>query len=83
MVMLVDRAEWLRNPRRLSSLLAHIYYYHYDKMTVVITGSVVGVMKSIIELSAKSPLYGRAIMTMEIKRCSLSESLEFFESRCA
>jgi AAA+ ATPase superfamily predicted ATPase len=83
MVVLIDEAQWLRNPKRISSLLAHIYDYHYNKITFMITGSAVGVMKSIIEPSAKSPLHGRTITIMEIGRWSQSESLGFLKKGCA
>lgn len=82
-VFLIDEAQWLRNPRRVSSLLAHIYDYHYENATVIITGSAVGVMKSILEPSSKSPLYGRALMAMEIQRWRPSESLNFLKEGCA
>lgn len=81
-LILMDEAQWLRNPRKVSSLLAHIYDYHYDNCTVVITGSEVGVMKSIIEPSSKSPLYGRAMTTMEIERWRQSESIGFLKAGC-
>lgn len=82
MLILMDEAQWLRNPRKVSSLLAHIYDYHYDNCTIVITGSEVGVMKSIIEPTSKSPLYGRAMMTMEIERWRQSESIGFLKAGC-
>jgi uncharacterized protein len=81
-VILIDEAQWLRNPRKVSSLLAHIYDYHYDKVTIIITGSAVGVMKSIIEPTSKSPLYGRALTSMELGRWHQSESLGFLETGC-
>jgi len=82
MIILIDEAQWLRNPRGVSMLLAHIYDYHYDKVTMIITGSAVGVMKSILEPSSKSPFYGRAVTTMEIARWSPSTSLSFLNSGC-
>jgi uncharacterized protein len=82
-VVLIDEAQWLRNPRKVSNLLAHIYDYHYDNATMIITGSAVGVMKSITEPSSKSPLYGRAMTTMEIQRWTPSESLGFLKDGLA
>jgi AAA+ ATPase superfamily predicted ATPase len=79
-IILIDESERLRNPKRVSSLLAHIYDYHYDNVTLIITGSTVGVMKSITEPSSKSPLYGRAMTTMEIQRWSGSVSLGFLKA---
>ncbi len=78
--ILVDEAQWLRNPRGVVMLLAHIYDYYYDKVTFVITGSTIGVMKSIIEPGAKSPLYGRAVTKMDVKRWGSSVSLGFLKA---
>jgi uncharacterized protein len=82
MLILMDEAQWFRNPRKVSNLLAHIYDYHYDNCTIVITGSEVGVMKSIIEPTSKSPLYGRAMITMDIERWRQSESIGFLKAGC-
>jgi hypothetical protein len=60
-----------------SEILAHIYDYYYDKVTPIITGSVVGVMKSILEPNQKSPLYGRPMIEMEVKKWVPSSSIGF------
>jgi hypothetical protein len=78
--ILIDEAQWLRNPRRVVMLLAHLYDYYYDNVTFIITGSMIGVMKSIIDPSPNSPLYGRAITKMEIKRWQSSISLGFLKA---
>ncbi len=78
--ILVDEAQWLSNPRGVTMILAHIYDYYYDKVTFVITGSTIGVMKSIIEPGAKSPLYGRAITKMDVKRWGTTVSLGFLKA---
>lgn len=82
LVVIIDEVQWLRNPRGVTMLLAHIYDYHYDRVTLVITGSAVGVMRSIAEPGAKSPLYGRAIVRMEVGRWSPSVSLGFLKEGC-
>ena len=82
-VVLLDEAQWFKNPRGVVKLLAHMYDYHYRKATLVITGSAVGVMRSITEPDAKSALFGRAITTMEIGRWSPSVSLGFLEEGCS
>jgi AAA+ ATPase superfamily predicted ATPase len=82
LLILVDEAQWLRNPRGVSLLLAHIYDYHYDRITFIITGSAVGVMKSILEPRARSPLYGRAIEKMDVNRWGPSTSLSFLKEGC-
>jgi AAA+ ATPase superfamily predicted ATPase len=81
-VLLLDEAQWFRNPRGVVMLLAHIYDYHYEKVTCLITGSAVGVMGSITEPDARSALFGRAITTMEVERWSPSVSLGFLKEGC-
>jgi len=76
-VMLLDEAQWFSDRRTLIMLLSHLYDYHYETITPIITGSAVGVMKSIIEPNHKSPLYGRPNMQMEIKKWSPSVSMSF------
>src|SRR5208337_1019008 len=39
--ILIDEAQWLRNPRRVVMLLAHLYDYYYDNVTFIITGSMI------------------------------------------
>lgn len=41
-LVIVDEVQWLKNPRSVAMLLAHIFDYHYEKMTFIITGSSVG-----------------------------------------
>ncbi len=80
LIVLVDEAQWLHNPRRVNMLLSYIYDTYYDKITFVITGSMIGVMKSIVDPGARSPLYGRAITKMEIERWGSSVSIGFLKS---
>lgn len=68
LLVIVDEAERLKNPRGVSSLLAHIYDYYYDKVTFLITGSAVGVMKSIVTPKSKSPLFGRVMVQTELRK---------------
>lgn len=83
LLVILDEAQWLKNPRGVSMFLAHIFDYHYEKVTFIITGSAVGVMKSITEPNAKNPMYGRAITTMEIKKWrDPSTSLGFLKEGC-
>jgi AAA+ ATPase superfamily predicted ATPase len=82
LVILLDEAQWFRNPRGVVNLLAHVYDYHYESATLVITGSAVGVMRSITEPDAKSALFGRALTTMEVERWSPSVSLAFLREGC-
>jgi AAA+ ATPase superfamily predicted ATPase len=78
--IIVDEAQWLKNPKRVVMRLAHLYDYYHDKITFVITGSAIGVMKSIVDPGPDSPLYGRAITKMEIKRWHPSISLGFLKA---
>ncbi len=80
LIILIDEAQWLHNPRRVNMLLAYLYDTYYDKITFIITGSMIGVMKSIVDPGAKSPLYGRAMTKMEIKRWSSSTSIGFLKA---
>lgn len=83
LLVILDEVQWLKNPRGVTMLLAHIFDYHYEKVTFIITGSAVGVMKSILEPSAKSPLFGRAMTTMEISKWrDPSTSLNFLKEGC-
>jgi len=82
LVVLLDEAQWFRNPRGVVKLLAHVYDYHYEKATFVITGSAVGVMRSITEPEARSALFGRALTMMEVERWSPSVSLGFLREGC-
>lgn len=76
-VILLDEAQWFTDRRTLTMLLAHLYDYHYDVVTPIITGSAVGVMKSILEPSQKSPLFGRPFIQMEVKKWNSSVSMGF------
>ncbi len=76
-VILLDEAQWFSNRRTLIMLLAHLYDYHYETITPIITGSAVGVMKSIIEPNNQSPLFGRPIMQMEVNKWNPSVSMGF------
>lgn len=78
--ILIDEAQWLNNPKGVVMLLAHLYDYYYDNLTFIITGSTIGVMKSIIDPGPASPLYGRAITRMEVGRWQSSVSLGFLKA---
>lgn len=41
-IILLDEAQWFNDRRTLINLLAHIYDYHYETITLIITGSAVG-----------------------------------------
>lgn len=75
--ILLLEAQWFRNSRQVVMLLAHIYDYHHETVTPIITGSAVGVMKSILEPRHKSALYGRPMIQMEVKKWTPSTSLSF------
>ena len=81
-VILVDEVQWFRNPRSVGMLLAHIYDFHYDKVSFVITGSAIGTAKAILEPGPRSALYGRAISKMEVARWSPQVSIDFIKEGC-
>lgn len=78
--ILIDEAQWLKNPRKVVMLLAHLYDYYYDQVTFIITGSMIGVVKSIVEPGPDSALYGRAVTKMEIGRWQPTTSLGFLKA---
>ena len=53
LIILVDEAQWLHNPRRVNMLLSYMYDTFYGKITFVITGSMIGVMRSIVDPGAR------------------------------
>ncbi len=82
LVVLVDEMQWFKNPRGVVMLLAHIYDFHYDKVSFVITGSAIGTAKAILEPGPRSALYGRAISKMEVGRWSPQVSISFIKEGC-
>lgn len=76
-VILLDEAQWFSDRRTLIMMLAHLYDYHYETVTPIITGSSVGVMKSILQPNHKSALFGRPIMQIDVKKWNPSVSLGF------
>jgi len=78
-VLLLDEAQWFSDRRTLLMMLAHLYDYHYDTVTPIITGSAVGVLKSILEPNNKSPLFGRPTMQINVKKWHPSVSMDFLK----
>jgi AAA+ ATPase superfamily predicted ATPase len=78
-ILLLDEAQWFSDRRTLTMMLAHLYDYHYDTVTPIITGSAVGVLKSILEPDHKSPLFGRPIMQIDVKKWHPSVSMSFLK----
>ncbi len=82
-LVILDEAQWLSNPRRVNMILSHIFDYHHDKVTCIITGSAVGVMRSITDPGVRSPLYGRSITQMRVgKWMDPSTSINFLREGC-
>lgn len=82
-LVILDEAQWLSNPRRVDMILSHIFDYHHEKVTFIITGSAVGVMKSIIDPGVRNPLYGRSITQMRVgKWMDSSTSINFLREGC-
>jgi len=78
-VLLLDEAQWFSDQRTLLMMLAHLYDYHYETVTPIITGSAVGVLKSILEPNNKSPLFGRPTMQIDVKKWHPSVSMNFLK----
>jgi len=76
-VLLLDEAQWFTDRRTLTMMLAHLYDYHYNTVTPIITGSAVGVLKSILEPDHKSPMFGRPTMQIDVKKWHPSVSMTF------
>ncbi len=81
-VVLLDEVQWFGNPRRVDMLLAHIYDYYHDKFTFIITGSAVGVARTIVDPGPRSAIYGRAIRKMEIAKWAPQISIDFIREGC-
>lgn len=62
----IEEAQELSNPRKTSMFLAYIFDTYHGRVTFFITGSAVGVMKSILDPEVKGPMFGRAILEMEV-----------------
>jgi AAA+ ATPase superfamily predicted ATPase len=82
LVILVDEVQWFGNPKKVVMLLAHIYDYYYDKITFIITGSAVGVTRSIIDPGPTSALYGRALSKIEVAKWAPQVSIDFIREGC-
>lgn len=82
-LVILDEAQWLNNPRRVNMILSHIFDYHHDRVTFIITGSAVGVMRSIVDPGARSPLYGRSITQIRVGRwMDSSTGIGFLREGC-
>ena len=77
--VVLDEVQSLRPPlsSEVRSLLAYAYD-NLDKITIVVTGSEVGILKDFLKLSdPSSPLYGRYVHKVEVGRFSKGELLDF------
>ena len=82
LVILVDEVQWFKNPRAVGMLLAHIYDYHYNKVSFIITGSAIGTAKAILDPGPRSALYGRAVSKMDVSRWESQTSINFIKEGC-
>lgn len=78
-VIAFDEAQMLRGPRSRLVLNALAHAYDYDRnLTFVLTGSEVGLLSNFLGLDDEdSPLYGRHVKIVEVRRFTREESLEF------
>ncbi len=83
LLLIIDEAQWLRHPSGISKILAHIYDIHKRRVIIVITGSAVGVMQSVLNPGPKGAMFGRVLTITHIgKWKSPDVSLQFLEEGC-
>jgi len=80
-IVAVDEAQKLRGPRGRIFLeaLAHAYDYNRN-ITFILTGSEVGLLYDYLGVdNPSSPMYGRYLVQLSLRRFTREESLEFLE----
>ncbi|MGC9152799.1 MAG: AAA family ATPase [Vulcanisaeta sp.] len=79
-VLAIDEIQELRNISiNLRETLAYIYD-NLPNIVVIVTGSQVGLVYDTLKLNdPSSPLYGRAIKEIKLRRLSIEESIEFLK----
>jgi AAA+ ATPase superfamily predicted ATPase len=81
LIVAVDEAQKLRGPRGRIFLeaLAHAYDYNHN-ITFILTGSEVGLLYDYLGLDdPHSPMYGRYLVQLSLRRFTRDEALEFLE----
>ncbi|ARM76679.1 AAA family ATPase [Acidianus manzaensis] len=78
-VIVLDEAQELLKMRGLNILPSLAYAYdNLKKVKIIISGSEIGLLYDFLRINdAKSPLYGRAFSTVELKPFSKEEAMEF------
>ncbi len=81
MIIAVDEAQRLRGPRGRVFLEALAHAYDYDRnLTFILTGSEIDLLYEYLGLgNPSSPMYGRYMDTIRLRRFSQEEALEFLE----
>ncbi len=78
-IVILDEVQYLRQP--LLSEVREMIAYTYDNLdniTLILTGSEVGMLKGFLKLSdPSSPLYGRYAYEVEVRRFTEAQSKEF------
>ncbi|MBS7645917.1 ATP-binding protein [Candidatus Bathyarchaeota archaeon] len=80
-VLAFDEAQELRKVAgfRFDALLAHVYD-HLRNLTVILTGSQVGLLYRFLRVGdPDAPLYGRAMSTVNLENLSREQSMEFLK----
>lgn len=79
-ILAFDEAQELRDlPFKLVSLFAHIYDY-LDNLIIILTGSQVGLLYDFLKIEdAQSPLYGRALDEIKLRKLEREEAIDFLE----
>ncbi len=78
-ILAFDEAQELRDlPFKLVSLFAHIYDY-LDNLVIILTGSQVGLYDFLKIEDVQSPLYGRALDEIKLRKLEREEAIDFLE----
>lgn len=79
-ILAFDEAQELRDlPFKLVSLFAHIYDY-LDNLVIILTGSQVGLLYDFLKIEdVQSPLYGRALDEIKLRKLEREEATDFLE----
>jgi len=77
LVIFIDEAQKLK-AGNISGIIAHLFE-HTRHITVVLAGSEVGILDSIIGLDAESDLYGRPKKLIKLNRLRKKDAMEFLQ----
>jgi AAA+ ATPase superfamily predicted ATPase len=78
-ILAIDEAQEMRRIKEIDLLNLLAYAYDHLKNTVIcLTGSEIGVMYDFLDMqNTSSPLYGRSVFEMKLKRLDSEKSMDF------